>query len=100
LPHPVPPSFPTRRSSDLLKCIPLVFAGWIRYLMAVDDNGNKFDLSPDPLLETVCPYAASVRLGDGTDAEKAEDLLTPLLTDKEIDRKSTRLNSSHVSISY
>ncbi len=67
-----------------LKCIPLVFAGWIRYLMAVDDNGNKFDLSPDPLLETVCPYAASVRLGDGTDAEKAEDLLTPLLTDKEI----------------
>lgn len=66
-----------------LKCIPLVFAGWIRYLMAVDDNGNKFDLSPDPLLETVCPYAASVRLGDGTDAARAKTLLKPLLTDKD-----------------
>ena len=34
-----------------LKLIPLVFAGWLRYLMAVDDNGEKFELSPDPLLE-------------------------------------------------
>ena len=24
--------------------IPLVFAGWLRYLMAVDDNGNAFEL--------------------------------------------------------
>lgn len=67
-----------------LKCIPLVFAGWIRYLMAVDDSGAPFELSPDPLLETVRPYVASVRLGDGTDAAKAEELLKPLLTDKEI----------------
>ena len=28
-----------------LKLIPLVFAGWLRYLMAVDDNGNAFTLS-------------------------------------------------------
>lgn len=67
-----------------LKCIPLVYAGWVRYLMAVDDNGEHFELSPDPLLETVCPYVASVRLGDGTDAAKAKELLQPLLTDKEI----------------
>ena len=67
-----------------LTCIPLVYAGWVRYLMAVDDNGEHFELSPDPLLETVCPYVASVRLGDGTDAAKAKELLQPLLTDKEI----------------
>ena len=67
-----------------LKCIPLVYAGWIRYLMAVDDNGNHFELSPDPLLETVCPYTASIRLGDGTDAARAEELLKPLLAKKEI----------------
>ena len=67
-----------------LKCIPLVYAGWIRYLMAVDDNGNHFELSPDPLLETVCPYVASIRLGDGTDAARAEELLNPLLAKKEI----------------
>ena len=34
-----------------LKLIPLVIAGWLRYLLAVDDNGNAFELSSDPLAE-------------------------------------------------
>lgn len=42
-----------------LKAIPLVFAGWLRYLRGVDDMGNSFDLSPDPFLET-----AADRLND------------------------------------
>ena len=33
-----------------LTFIPLVIAGWLRYLNGLDDNGNKFELSPDPLL--------------------------------------------------
>jgi len=37
-------------STDSLKLVPLVLAGWCRYLQAVDDNGNAFELSPDPLL--------------------------------------------------
>jgi len=52
-----------------LKLIPLVFAGWLRYLMAVDDNGNKFELSPDPLLDTVCPYVVNIKLGEEFDVE-------------------------------
>lgn len=52
-----------------LKLIPLVFAGWLRYLMAVDDNGNAFELSPDPLLDTVCPYVADIKLGEDCDVE-------------------------------
>ena len=32
-----------------LKLIPLVIAGWLRYLLAVDDNGNSFEISPDPM---------------------------------------------------
>ena len=52
-----------------LKLIPLVFAGWLRYLMAVDDEGNKFELSPDPLLDTVCPYVANIKLGEEFDVE-------------------------------
>lgn len=32
-----------------LKLIPLVIAGWLRYLLAVDDNGNPFEISPDPM---------------------------------------------------
>ena len=54
------------KRSDLdvktLKLIPLVFAGWLRYLMAVDDLGNPFTLSPDPLLETVTPCVAGYEL--------------------------------------
>ena len=34
-----------------LKLIPLVIAGWLRYLLAVDDNGNAFELSFDPLAD-------------------------------------------------
>jgi len=30
--------------------IPLVIAGWLRYLIGVDDCGNKITLSPDPML--------------------------------------------------
>lgn len=64
-----------------LKLIPLVFAGWLRYLLAVDDEGNAFELSPDPLLETVRPYVAELRLGETADAEAA---LEPVLKDAEI----------------
>ena len=32
-----------------LKLIPLVIAGWLRYLLAVDDNGNAFEISSDPM---------------------------------------------------
>ena len=34
-----------------LKLIPLVIAGWFRYLLAVDDSGNAFELSSDPLAD-------------------------------------------------
>lgn len=59
-----------------LKLIPLVFAGWLRYLMAVDDNGNTFTLSPDPLLDTVTPYVKDYELSDAPkDLSKLDALL-------------------------
>lgn len=48
---------------DDLKLIPLVFAGWLRYLMGINDMGQTFELSPDPLLDTVCPYVSGLKLG-------------------------------------
>lgn len=63
-----------------LKLIPLVFAGWLRYLMAVDDAGESFALSPDPLLETVCPYVAGLELGGNVDAQA----LRPVLENEKI----------------
>ncbi len=67
---------------DDLKLIPLVHAGWLRYLMGVNDDGEAFELSPDPLLDTVRPYVASFTLGG--DASGAEEALKPLLSDKKI----------------
>lgn len=64
-----------------LKLIPVVFAGWLRYLMGVNDNGEKFELSPDPLLETVCPYVAGFELGKEADVEAA---LKPVLENAAI----------------
>lgn len=46
-----------------LQMIPLVFAGWARYLMALDDNGDTMELSPDPLLEDAKHYLEGVTLG-------------------------------------
>lgn len=66
---------PSLNVSDL-KLIPLVFAGWLRYLMAVDDEGRAFELSPDPLLASVSKYVEGIRLGDRNAASKAAPLLT------------------------
>lgn len=57
-----------------LKIIPLVFAGWLRYLMAIDDSGKAFELSPDPLLDEVTPYVKDIKLGDSVTSEKFEEL--------------------------
>jgi len=64
-----------------LKLIPLVFAGWLRYLMAVNDNGEQFELSPDPLLNTVCPYVDGFELGQEADVEAT---LKPVLENARI----------------
>ncbi|MBR4005605.1 MAG: mannitol dehydrogenase family protein, partial [Treponema sp.] len=69
-------------SLENLKVIPMVFALWLRYLMAVDDNGNAFELSPDPLLDDVRKYVADVKLGgDSVSSCKAVE---PLLHRAEI----------------
>lgn len=67
-----------RDVSDL-KMIPLVFAGWLRYLMAIDDDGNPFTLSPDPMLEMVCPYVRRIEFGM---TEEVEGMLQPILRNK------------------
>lgn len=64
-----------------LRRIPLVFAGWLRYLMAIDDNGEPFTLSPDPLLDSVCPYVKDFRLGEPAAVETA---LKPILHNAKI----------------
>ena len=45
-----------------LKLIPLVYAGWLRYLMGIDDEGREFTPSSDPLLEEARQYVADYEL--------------------------------------
>lgn len=51
--------------SDLV-AIPLAIATWCRYLIAIDDEGKKFELSPDPMLDFLCSILQGVTLGDTT----------------------------------
>ena len=48
---------------DELKAIPLVIAGWLRYLMGVDDFGKEMAVSSDPLLSELQPKLAEIVLG-------------------------------------
>lgn len=59
-----------------LKLIPLVFAGWLRYLMAIDDRGEAFQPSPDPLLATAQSYLEGMELGACPDEDKLKGLLS------------------------
>ncbi len=68
--------------SDLKK-IPLVHAGWLRYLMAIDDEGKEFELSPDPMLDKATAFVKGISLGE-TDSAKVKAQVLPLLKDATI----------------
>ena len=63
-----------------LQMIPLVLAGWLRYLMAVDDKGEPFELSPDPLLETLRLQMEKIKMGD----TEVEEVIKPMMEDAQI----------------
>ena len=64
---------PDKNAGDL-EGIPLVFAGWLRYLLGIDDCGKPMKLSPDPLIEELCPKLAGIRLGGKSQARDLKDL--------------------------
>ena len=60
-----------------LKGIPVAIAGWLRYLLAVDDEGNAFELSPDPLNDELQKQLTGVVLGDSSSLkEQARGILS------------------------
>ncbi len=59
-----------------LKYMPLVIAGWLRYLLATDDEGNAFEPSSDPLLATAQEMLSGICFGDS--GVKEEQLYTLL----------------------
>ena len=61
--------------------IPLAIAGWFRYLLAVDDMGNKMELSPDPMLQDLQNALAGVKPGE---PDTAKGVLPPLLKNRTL----------------
>ena len=68
-------------SAAALKAVPLAIAGWLRYLLAVDDTGAPFELSADPLLEPLRAALRGVELGK---PESARGKLAPILSNASI----------------
>ena len=66
--------------------IPLAIAGWLRYLLAVDDRLNPIQVSGDPLLDRLQTALEGVApLGSGEpDGETVSKKLAPLLRDPEL----------------
>jgi fructuronate reductase len=60
-----------------LKYIPLVFAGWLRYLLSIDDEGRAFEVSLDPQYEAITAYLSGISLGQtGSFHAKLEPVLS------------------------
>lgn len=68
-------------SAERLNYISVAIAGWLRYLLAVDDNGEAFELSPDPMAAKLSEALAGITLGD---AESVGDKLKPILSNENI----------------
>lgn len=62
-------------SAENLKYIPLALAGWLRYLLAVNDKGEAMTLSPDPLADELKKSLEGIELGNFKRTEGLEKLL-------------------------
>lgn len=71
------------RETAGLTYIPLVIAGWLRYLIAVDDAGAAFTPSPDPLLDELQGQLAGIAWGE-RDAARIHAAVGPILSNGAI----------------
>ncbi len=57
--------------------IPLALAAWCRYLVGIDDNGDDFEISNDPMKDELLKIFGDKKIGDTVD-------LTTLLSNSDI----------------
>ena len=69
-------AYVARGETDLsfLTMIPMVFAGYARYLTGIDDDGRSFTPSPDPNLAELQKLVEGFKLGQPFDAAKLRPL--------------------------
>ncbi|MGI5958064.1 MAG: mannitol dehydrogenase family protein [Massiliimalia sp.] len=71
---------PDKNVEDL-QAIPLVFAGWCRYLLELDDQQKPFDMSPDPMKETLQHQMEGISCQD---PESVHEKLAPILSNSTV----------------
>ena len=59
-----------------LIAIPLAISGWLRYLLALDDNLEKIELSDDPQLPELKKHLSQIEIGH---TENVSEVLHPIL---------------------
>ena len=70
-----------KKTMDFMIGIPLAIAGWLRYLLAIDDTGAEMALSSDPMLNELRESLKDVVFGK---PESASGVLKPLLSNPVI----------------
>ena len=68
-------------SAAKLVAIPLGIAGFLRYMMGIDDKGNTYELAPDPLAGMLHEQLSSIEWGK---PESLTNQLRPILSNKNI----------------
>ena len=68
-------------SAERLTAIPLGIAGWLRYMLGVDDMGNTYELAPDPMVPEIQAALSSVVFGT---PESLTDQLHPILSNEKV----------------
>lgn len=61
--------------------IPLGIAGWLRYMLAVDDEGRDYELAPDPMNEELQEQLGDIVVGK---PETLKDQLKPVLSNERL----------------
>ena len=70
--------------------IPLVIAGWLRYLLAVDDDLAPYVPSPDPMLDIMRNKLSRIKVGENAGEGSSrgvlqiEEILNPILADESL----------------
>lgn len=68
-------------TAENLTAIPFGIAGWIRYLLAVDDQGHSYELAPDPMAEELQELLKGIVPGK---PETLQEQLRPLLSNARL----------------
>ena len=68
-------------TASSLTAIPLGIAGWLRYLLGVDDAGNAYELAPDPMKEELQEQLKDIVVGQ---PETFQNQLKPILSNERL----------------